>query len=140
MKPNILIIVVDSLRADHMSCYGYRRNTTPAIDRLAAEGCLFENAISAAPFSPASYASLFSNLYPHQHGVNGDTVRVWPNHFTRLAEKMKDNGYFTFGVSNNDFVSKQCNSIQGFDDYADVWDPGWYLRQHQRLIRVAPRD
>lgn len=138
-QPNILIVVVDSLRADHVSCYGYERTTTPNIDRLASEGCLFETAITAAPFSPASYASMFSNLYPHQHGVNGDTVRIWPSHFRRLAEKMKEAGYQTFGVSNNDFVGSQCNSIQGFDDYIDGWASGWCMRQHRRLLRNVNR-
>lgn len=138
-KPNILIIVIDSLRADHASCYGYHRQTTPNIDRLAAEGCLFETAITAAPFSPASYASIFSNLYPHQHGVNGDTVRVWPNHFTRLAEKMKANGYYTLGVSNNDFVSSSCNCVRGFDVFVDAWKVAWGVRQQQRLLRQVQR-
>jgi len=136
-KPNILIIVIDSLRADHVSSYGYSRPTTPNIDRLAADGCLFENAITAAPFSPASYASLFSNLYPHQHGVNGDTIRIWPDHFKRLAETMKENGYATFGISNNDFVSRQCHATTGFDQYIDAWQYGWYLRQHLRLVYKA---
>lgn len=136
-KPNILMIIVDSLRADHVSCYGYHRETTPNIDRLAAEGCLFEAAITAAPFSPASYASLFSNLYPHQHGVDGDMVRIWPDSFTRLAERMKENAYGTFGISNNDFVGTRCNAATGFDRYVDAWGPSWPLRQHRRAIRAA---
>lgn len=136
-KPNILIIVVDSLRADHVSCYGYHRETTPNIDRLAAEGCLFETAITAAPFSPASYASLFSNLYPHQHGVDGDMVRVWPDCFVRLAEKMKAEGYFTFGVSNNDFVGTRCGATEGFEKYIDAWGPSWPLRQQRRAVRAG---
>jgi arylsulfatase A-like enzyme len=134
-QPNVLMIFVDSVRADHLSCYGYERDTSPNIDRIAREGCLFETAITAAPFSPAAYASVFSNLYTHQHGVNGDTVRVWPNHFTRLAEKMKANGYDTFGISNNDFVSSGCNAIAGFDEYVDVWRPPFWIKQHERLRR-----
>ncbi len=136
-KPNILIIILDSLRADHVSCYGYHRETTPNIDRLAAEGCLFETAITAAPFSPSSYASLFSNLYPHQHGVNGDSVRIWPNSFVTLAEKMKDNGYYTFGVTNNDFVGTKCNAHRGFDRYIDAWAPSWWLNQYRRGVRAT---
>ena len=73
--PNILIVVLDSLRADHLPSYGYHREVAPNIEKLASQGCVFDRAISAAPFSPASYASIFSNLFPHQHGVNGDTVR-----------------------------------------------------------------
>ncbi len=134
-KPNILIVVIDSLRADHMSCYGYHRETTPNIDRLAAEGCLFETAITAAPFSPASYASIFSNLYPHQHGVNGDTVRVWPNSWPRLPEKMQECGYYTFCISNNVFVSRSTNADRGFDTFLDMSEPTWRLRQIERILR-----
>jgi len=134
-QPNILLIFVDSGRADHLSCYGYARETSPSIDRIAREGCLFETAITAAPFSPASYASVFSNLYPHQHGVNGDTIRIWPNTFTRLAEKMKANGYETFGVSNNDFVGGGCNATAGFDEYVDAWRLPFWIRQHKRVRR-----
>ena len=120
MQPSVLIVIIDSLRADHVSCYGYRRPTTPNIDRIAAEGCRFQTCITAAPFSPASYASIFSNLFPHEHGVNGDTVRVWPDCLPRLPELMKENGYYTFGVSDNSFVSVETNATRGFDAFVGL--------------------
>lgn len=132
MKPNVLIVIIDSLRADHVGCYGYHRATTPNIDRIAAEGCLFETCITAAPFSPASYASLFSNLYPHQHGVNGDTVRVWPDSWPRLPELMKQRGYYTFGVSDNSFVSAEMNASRGFDTFVGLHEE-WFVRQYNRV-------
>ena len=138
-KPNILIIVIDSLRADHVSCYGYHRQTTPSIDRLAAEGCLFETASTAAPFSPASYASIFSNLYPHQHGVNGDTVRIWPDSLPRLPEAMRNHGYFTFGVSNNDFVGEAACAAKGLDTFFDMSRTSWRVRQQRRILGVVRR-
>lgn len=134
-KPNILIIMIDSMRADHVSCYGYERITTPNIDRLAAEGCVFENAFTAAPFSPASYASLFSNMYTSEHGVNGDTVRVWPDGFERLAQKMKAKGYATFGISSNGFVGKATNSTQGFDVFIETYRRAWLPRKYGGLVR-----
>ena len=137
-KPNILIVFIDSLRADHAGCYGYKRPTTPYLDRLATEGCLFETCITAAPFSPASYASVFSNLYPHQHGVNGDTIRMWPDHWKRLPERMKEHGYFTFGVSNNSFVSAEMNSTRGFDSFVGPRTP-WLTRQFGRVYRNVTR-
>lgn len=139
MKPNILLIVIDSLRADHVSCYGYPRRTTPTIDRLAAEGCLFDSAISAAPFSPASYASLFSNLYPHQHGVDGDAVHIWPDNFTRLTEHLGDAGYATFGISTNSFVSRDLGGARGFDVFHEMFSRGWLARKYSGLIRRARR-
>ena len=138
-RPNILIIVVDSLRADRASCYGYERETTPNIDRLAEEGCLFETAISAAPFSPASYASIFSNLYPHQHGVNGDTVRVWPDHWPRLSEHLQACGYETFCISSNSFVSQETNGARGFDSFTYARDDTWWTRQQLRILRRVRR-
>ncbi len=135
MQPNILLIVVDSMRADHVSSYGYHRDTTPNFHRLADEGCLFETAITAAPFSPASYASIFSNLYPHQHGVNGDTVRVWPDAWPRLPELMKAQGYFTFCASNNSFVTPATNCARGFDWFMEIPRPVGLLRQYNRVIR-----
>ena len=63
-KPNVVLIVIDSLRADHVGCYGYHRNTTPNIDRLAREGVLFCNAISAAPWTLPSIASFLTSQYP----------------------------------------------------------------------------
>jgi len=138
-KPNMLIIVVDSVRADHVACHGYDRDTTPNIDRLADEGCLFETAISAAPFSPASYASIFSNLYPHQHGVNGDTVRVWPDGWQRLPERLQACGYHTFCISNNAFVTRAMNCARGFDTFVDMREPSWYVRRHNSVFRRVRR-
>ncbi len=126
------------MRADHVGCYGYHRPTTPHMDQLAREGAMFTQAITAAPFSPASYASIFSNMYPHQHGVNGDSVRVWPDTWTRLPEKMKQLGYHTFCVSNNDFVSETMNGVRGFDDFVGMTPP-WLMRQHDRAYRLVKK-
>jgi len=134
VKPNMLIIIVDSLRADRASCYGYDRSTTPNIDRVAAEGCLFETAITAAPFSPASYASVFSGLYPHQHGVNGDTVRIWPDTWPRLPELMRQHGYSTFCITNNSFVTQATNTATGFDVFIDFRAPTRYERARDRVL------
>lgn len=135
-RPNILIVCIDSLRADHLPCYGYHRDTAPNVERIAAEGCIFDNAFSAAPFSPASYASIFSNLFPHQHGVNGDDARVWPDAWPRLPEKLRELGYFTFCVSNNSFVSSELNGARGFDAFIGPRDQ-WLLRQHNRLYKFV---
>jgi glucan phosphoethanolaminetransferase (alkaline phosphatase superfamily) len=74
-SPNVLFIVVDALRADHLSSYGYDRPTSPTIDRLAQEGVLFESAFSAASYTAPSHASLLTGRYPHQHGVQWITRR-----------------------------------------------------------------
>lgn len=134
-KPNVLIVVIDSMRADHVGCYGYDRNTTPNIDHIAAEGIRLDNVFTAAPFSPASYASLLSNLYPHEHGVNGDTVRTWPDGWKRLPERMKEHGYRTFCISNNSFVGTAMNGQRGFDTFVELHEPDWVGRQQARVMR-----
>ncbi len=69
--PNVVLVVIDTLRADHVSSYGYERKTTPQIDAIAKRGVLFENAITQAPWTAASIASLFTGLYPSVHGLDG---------------------------------------------------------------------
>ena len=138
-RPNILIVVIDSLRRDHVSCYGYERKTTPNIDRLAEEGCLFETCITAAPFSPASYASIFSGLYPHQHGVNGDTVRVWPDTWPRLAERLKGSGYSTFLATANPFVGQATHAHLGFDHLLETYQRPWLMHKYAGAVRRARR-
>ena len=65
--PNLLLISIDTLRPDHLACYGYERDTSPAIGRLARQGVLWENAYAPSPATVASHASLFSGRHPYQH-------------------------------------------------------------------------
>ena len=69
---NIVLITIDALRADHLSCYGYERETTPHIDRIAQEGVLFENAFASVPVTLPSHISIFTGHYPHSHGVRNN--------------------------------------------------------------------
>ena len=68
-KPNLVLIGIDTLRRDHLGCYGYHRATSPNIDRLADEGVLFEDAASQSPWTLPSFATVFTSLYPTQHGA-----------------------------------------------------------------------
>ena len=68
-KPNIILITVDSLRADHLSCYGYQRNTTPNIDKLANNSTLFKKHMTVYPKTTPSAVSMMTGLYPHSHGT-----------------------------------------------------------------------
>ncbi|MFP4642613.1 MAG: sulfatase-like hydrolase/transferase, partial [Dehalococcoidia bacterium] len=115
-RPNILWIVMDTVRVDHLSCYGYHRDTTPNIDRIASEGMIFENAISAAPWTLPSHASMFTSMLPSKHGT--DSEHRWlEDDFQTIAEVLRTHGYNTFGYSNNEFVSPQTNLNQGFNDF-----------------------
>lgn len=117
--PNIILVLSDALRADHLSCYGYHRSTSPNLDKLARNGVIFTNNISQAPATTASHASLFTGKLPLDVGI-----KEFPNnsgkleeHALTLAEMLKDEGYLTFGLYTNPYLRKKEGFSQGFDDY-----------------------
>ena len=115
-RPNIILIVIDTLRADHVACYGYQRNTTPNIDRLAGEGVLFKNAISAAPWTMASIASLLTSQYPCVLGLRKKPAML-DTRFPMLSEVLKRYDYATYGVFTAASFSPRLGVSRGFDDY-----------------------
>src|SRR6266850_1787238 len=80
--PSVVLVSLDTVRADHVSCYGYSRKTTPGLDLLAAESTLFETAVSPAPWTLPSHASIFTALYPHNHGAAGYQTVLLPDQLT----------------------------------------------------------
>jgi arylsulfatase A-like enzyme len=114
--PNVLILVLDALRADHLGCYGYRRPTSPTIDRLASQGVLFLNAYTQAPLTKQSVASIWTSLYPSAHNVKGIADGL-PANCTTLMEAMKAAGYRTGVFSANGFLSP----LFGFDRGVDLF-------------------
>ncbi|MCK5565763.1 MAG: sulfatase-like hydrolase/transferase [Planctomycetes bacterium] len=116
---NVLLISMDTTRADYLSCYGYPRETTPFIDSLAAEGVLFENAISPAPLTLPSHSSMLTGTIPPYHGVHDNLeYRLGESNIT-LAEVFKDNGYQTAAVVSSYVLDSQFGLDQGFDYYND---------------------
>lgn len=119
------MIVSDATRADHLSIYGYFRNTTPYIDGFSGGAYVFDYAISQATWTKPSVASLFTSVYPTVHktdmyeltpGYGVESV-VLPSEFNTLAESLSGSGYATFGFVNNPFISPELNFGQGFDEY-----------------------
>lgn len=116
--PNIVFIVLDTVRADHLSSYGYSRPTTPNLDRFARKGVLFENAIAPAPWTLPSHASMFTGLLPQQHGA-GWAVPLASRPWT-LAEILRSDGYKTAGfAANMGYLQKGWGIAQGFETYDD---------------------
>lgn len=115
-KPNIIWIVADGLRADHLSCNGYYRQITPNIDKIAKEGILFENAFTTSNWTVPTHASMFTGMYPITHGT-GENHRWLDDKFYTLAEVLKSYGYNTFGYSNSPFICDETNLIQGFNTF-----------------------
>ena len=119
-RPNILLIVMDAARADHFSCYGYQRRTTPNIDRVAAEGLRFSRAIASSSWTLPSHASLFTGLLVYEHGTHRQHAWLL-DRFPTLAELLKTRGYRTAGFSNNPQVDRAHNLDRGFDIFKAVW-------------------
>ena len=114
--PNIVIYLVDTLRADHVGAYGYDRPVSPHIDRFAGEATLFENAIAQSSWTRPTVASIFTGLWPHTHAVNGPGARL-PAKATTLAQILRAAGYTTAGVVTNPNVSPETGLDRGFDHY-----------------------
>ena len=117
-KPNIVLIIIDALRQDHLSCYGYPKKTSPNIDKIAKEGLLFENFYSTSCWTVPSHASLFTGLYPTEHQTNDGESLLNPN-LLSLPEKLKNQGYTTIGFSDNPYISKFLDFSRGFDLFED---------------------
>ncbi len=150
-RPNIILIVLDTVRADHLSCYGYSRPTTPNLDRLARHGALFESVLSASSWTLASIASIFTGLVPHQNGSDWQAP-IDPGPVT-LAEILRSHGYATAGFNANSFYGMAGWRLnEGFDVYIDdsysvrhnldaTWIGQSVLRSaYERLIRYNQFD
>lgn len=122
-RPNVLILLVDALRRDHLGVYGYSRDTSPNIDQFSQEAVVFKGVSQASWTSPA-VASLFSAFYPSIHGVDkiGSKRGVLDSRFITLAEVLKENGYATAAFVGNPLVNKKLHFDQGFDVYEELVD------------------
>jgi len=111
---NVVLVVLDSARADHLSSYGYARQTMPFLDQLGREGVRFQQMISTSSWTLPSHASLFTGLFPSTHGAT-DENRLLASRHRLLAEYMKDAGYRTAAFCTNPWVSPQTGFGRGFD-------------------------
>jgi len=127
--PNVVVILVDTLRADHLSAYGYSRPTSANIDRLASQGTLFENAVSAGSWSLPSHASILTGRYQFEHGVrdvDGTPIRDWHTPamggFETLGEALEKRGYRTGAFSaNRSYFSENLGFGKGFMHFEDYF-------------------
>ncbi|HCC46662.1 MAG TPA: hypothetical protein DEQ38_00865 [Elusimicrobia bacterium] len=115
---NVVLVSVNSLRADHLAAYGYQRATTPAIDRLAGEGTVFERAFTQSSWTLPALASLFTSRYPVSHGVYERGQRV-PARLLTLAEALKAGGWRTGAFTGGLDMAGLHGLSRGFDVYDD---------------------
>ena len=124
---NVLFVVLDTVRADHLTPYGYDRETTPTLERFAAESTVFEEAVAPAPWTLPVHASLFTGLYPHQHGADQETPYLESER--TLAETLSTAGYDTACYSSNAWITPYTRLTDGFDDRDNFFQamPGDFL-------------
>jgi len=129
MKKNVILLSVDALRPDRLSCNGYRGITTPNIDEIAASGTVYDDCIAASCLTPVSMASVLTAKYPSKHGLRNPFGQI---DSTTVTELFKNKGYATAGFTGINFLSERCKFNKGFD----VWDEpteetGWFQKQYQ---------
>ncbi len=118
---NILLITVDTLRPDHLGCYGYMRDTSPVIDDLAKRGALFQNAVVQWPKTSPSFASMMTSTYGHKNRVMGTRQKLGDFN-TTIAEILYNSGFNTVGIVGNANLAAGFNFDQGFKWYQEPWN------------------
>ncbi len=150
-RPNLVLIVVDTLRADRTSPYGAPRDPTPELARWAANGIVFERTLAQSSWTKVSMASLMTSLWPRSHGVRDTTDGLATGAHT-LAESLHEAGYRTYAVQSNGWLEQTFGFHQGFDRYMfprgggagphpSIWPHADNVyREAERLVASHPRE
>lgn len=119
---NVVLIILDALRPDHLSCYGYNKETSPNIDKLAKEGVVFTNAFAQASCTLPSVTSIFTSVYPYSHGVKDVLKDKMPKKLETLAQVLSAYGYRTFwsGMLGDFHSGSAEGQLKGFSDKSDL--------------------
>ncbi len=142
-SPDILVITVDTLRADRLGCYGFDAARTPNIDRLAREGVRVQHAVAPAPITMPSHTSIFTGLDPPAHGVRDNGTYPVPQEIETLAERLHGAGYQTQAFVSAEVLHSRYGLDQGFDGYDDeLWNeagPTDFKRQERPANKTMDR-
>ena len=152
-KSDVIVILVDTLRRDHLPCYGYERPTAPFLSELARRGSVFENAYSTTSWTAPATAALFTSLYPLQHGLvtgrmaverltgKGVALKVnrIPSSAETIAEALKAGGYATWAVVENVNLSREMGFDQGFDEFHSLHPSLDAASISKKLEQLRPR-
>lgn len=129
-SPNVVLVSIDDLRADHLGLYGNARKTSSAIDALGRSGTVFRDASATAPWTLPSHLSMMTSLHSSEHGINFEpnfepdvaNIPILGDHFVTLAERFKAGGYVTAAFTNGTYVQGRLGFEQGFDRYFESSD------------------
>jgi arylsulfatase A-like enzyme len=129
MRPNLVMITLDCVRPDHLGCYGYRGVETPHLDRLAAGGLLFQQAVTHAPNTWVAHATLFTGELPAVHGLRAPTHKISEDSVT-LAEWLSGHGYSTAAFPGTTLVGRSQGFHRGFGLFDETWQSnGWQVEE-----------
>jgi len=129
--PNVLLISVCSIRPDHMSCYGYRRKTTPNLERFASESIVFEHAVTQWPKTVPAFAAIMTGKYGHTTGVMRITpFQRLPDEHETLAEVFAAHGYDTAAFIATPVLHARTNMLQGFQTVEEAWRLPPHMSDH----------
>ncbi len=138
--PNVLVVVWDTVRADHLSAYGYERPTTPHLQAFAEDAVVFERAVSDGMWTLPSHASMFTGLPVRRHGANARNKWL-DDEFTTLAEWLGEAGYDTYLFSANPYLGSHTNMLQGFDQVEYPWSDRWKKPARKATkSKILPND
>jgi arylsulfatase A-like enzyme/predicted Zn-dependent protease len=124
---NVILVTIDTLRADHVGVYGGLAKT-PSLDRLASEGVVFDRCISQTPLTLPSHTTILSGTYPNYHGVRDNGGFVVPDNLELISETLQRHGYATSAFIGAYVLHSKWGLDQGFDHYSDTFDRGRYRR------------
>jgi len=137
-RPDVLLVSVDTLRADHVGSYGHRLDTTPNLDRLAASGVRFDDATVQSPKTWPSMASMLTSTYPATNGIRIRPRRPLPASSLTLAEMLREAGYRTGAVVANVSLGREFAFDQGFDVFVESWIEELVRQSGRRTFENAP--
>ena len=132
--PSVILITIDTLRADHVGCYGAQEVKTPTLDALAADGVLFERAISQVPLTWPSHAVILTGTYPFQNGVQDFTGQPLSPQFRSVAQAFKQAGYATAAVVSAFVLDRSWGLGRGFDFYDDAFSAETFQKKDIGLV------
>ena len=140
---NVLLISIDTLRPDHLGCYGYERDTSPVLDIIAEDGVVFEDCLSTAPWTLPGHASMLTGLYPSTHGVK-DHDRTLGDDTPSVATLLKEQGFRTMAVVNShNIATERFGLTKNFDDFDYVFEqepiPGKKNLNGDQAMAIANR-
>lgn len=135
-RPDLVLITIDTLRADRLELYGHQRETAPALAALGLSGVTFEQAVSQAPWTLPAMASIHTSLYPSQHGAVLANLSLGPR-AVMLAEVLRQHGYDTGAAISHRFVSRRYGFAQGFSRFNERWIATQQDVTSERLTRAA---